>query len=126
MALHVHDPVHANTPGEERTCDWKVSWAGWREEVSGRIKFVLWRMCTRAGDGVTNAPGRPGRRERHSGPRPIRSLAASRLAAQRVCVRTTGARAPKGAHICGACAYVGWHREFCPHGGAGSLPRRQK
>lgn len=63
--LHVGDPVHASTPGEERTGDWEVSLGGWREEVSGWIKFVLWRTCTRTGDAVTNASGR---RERHSAP----------------------------------------------------------
>lgn len=51
---------------------------------------------------------------------PVQSAAfpASRLTAQRSCVRTTGARAPKGVRRCGACAYVGWLGESCPHRGA--------
>lgn len=61
-------PVHANTPGKEHTGDWKVCWVGWREEVSGWMKLLLWRTCTRTGDAVTNAPGRPGRSERHRAP----------------------------------------------------------
>lgn len=67
--------MHADTPGEEHTGGWKVSWARWREEVSGWINFVLWRMCTRAGD----ASVRPGRSERLSAPgsSAIRSLSAS-------------------------------------------------